>query len=101
MADSAEFFELVPGCGCEKPCSLYALCASGCPNPTRKRVPVLRKKSKDGAMSSKSEIPFEEEYDFEDYEERTWHARGYRDHLAALFIKHLIISRQAMWTSKN
>ena len=66
-----ECFELAAGCGCtaagKKSCSLYTLCAGGCPNPTRKRVPVLRKKS----MSSQSEIPFEEEYDFEDYEERT------------------------------
>ena len=69
----AECFELGPGCGCtsEKPCSLYTLCTGGCPNPTRKRVPILRKKSKAGAMSSQNEIPFEEEYDFEDYEERT------------------------------
>ena len=69
----AECFELAPGCGCtgEKPCSLYTLCAGGCPNPTRRRVSILRKKSNAGAMSSQNEIPFEEEYDFEDYEERT------------------------------
>ena len=69
----AECFELAPGCGCtgEKPCSLYMLCAGGCPNPNKKRVPILRKKSKAGAMSSQNEIPFEEECDFEDYEERT------------------------------
>ena len=69
----AECFELAPGCGCtgKKPCSLYALCAGECPNPTRKRVPLLRKKSKAGAMSSQTELPVEEEHDFEDYEERT------------------------------
>ena len=69
----AEFFELAPGCGCtgEKPCSLYTLCAGGCPNPTKMRVSVLRKKSKAGAMSSQNGIPFEEECDFENYEERT------------------------------
>jgi hypothetical protein len=69
----AECFELAPGCGCtgKKPCSLYTLCAGECPNPTRKRVPLLRKKSKADAMSSQNEIPFEEEYDFEDYEKRT------------------------------
>ena len=70
----AECFELGPGCGCtdKKPCSLYALCAGECPNPTvRKRVPILRKKSKAGAMSSQTELPVEEEHDFEDYEERT------------------------------
>ena len=68
----AECFELAPGCGCtsKKPCSLYTFCAGGCPNPTGKRVPVLRKKSKASAVSQ-SEIPFEEELDFEDYEERT------------------------------
>ena len=69
----AKCFELAPGCGCtdKKPCSLYALCASGCPNPTRKRVPVLRKKVKVAATSSQGGITFEEEYDFEDYEEET------------------------------
>ena len=69
----AECFELTPGCGCtsKKPCSLYTFCAGGCPNPTGKRVPVLRKKSKSSTTASQSEIPFEEEYDFEDYEERT------------------------------
>ena len=70
----AKCFELAPGCGCtdKKPCSVYALCASGCPNPTRKRVPVLRKKAKVAATSSQGEITFEEvEYDFEDYEEET------------------------------
>jgi hypothetical protein len=69
----AECFELAPGCGCigKKPCSINTLCAGGCPNPTRKRVPVLRKKPKAAAISSQSEIPFEEEDDFEDYEERT------------------------------
>jgi hypothetical protein len=69
----AECFELAPGCGCtgKKPCSLYTLCAGECPNPTRKRVPVLRKKPKAAAVSSQNEMPFEEEYDFEDYEEST------------------------------
>ena len=69
----AECFELAAGCGCsgEKSCSLYILCAGECPNPTRKRGHVLRKKSKGGAMSSQNEIPFEEEYNFEDYEEST------------------------------
>jgi hypothetical protein len=70
----AECFDLAPGCGCtdKKPCSLYTLCAGECPNPTRKRgSAIVRKKSKAAAMSSQSEIPFEEEYDFEDYEERT------------------------------
>ena len=69
----AECFELAPGCGCtgKKPCSLYTFCTGGCPNPTRKRVPILRKKSKGSAVTSQSEIPFEDEHDFEDYEERT------------------------------
>ena len=71
----AECFELAPGCGCpaagKTPCSLYTFCGGECSNPTRKRVPVLRKKSKVIATSSQSEIPFEEEYDFEDYEEKT------------------------------
>ncbi len=68
-----ECFELAPGCGCtgKKPCSLYTLCASECPNPTRKRVPILRKKSKAAAMSSQSDFPFEKGDDFQDYEERT------------------------------
>ena len=66
----AECFELVPGCGCtnKKPCSLYTFCSGGCPNPTGKKVSVLRKKSKAPAQS---EIPVEEEPDFEDYEEST------------------------------
>ena len=68
----AECFELAPGCGCtnKKPCSLYKFCAGGCPNPTGKRVPILRKKYK-GSAEPQSEIPFEEEHDFEEYEERT------------------------------
>jgi hypothetical protein len=70
----SESFELAPGCGCTgKPCSLHTVCAGKCPNPTRNlnTASVLRKKSKAGAMSSQSEIPFEEEYDFEDYEKST------------------------------
>ena len=63
-----ECFELSPGCGCESMCSLYSFCAGGCPNPTRKRVPVLRKKTK-GALQS--EIPHKEEYDFKDHEKST------------------------------
>ena len=66
----AERFELAPGCGCKdkKPCSLYTLCEGGCPNPTSKRVPILKKKSK---ATARSEIPVEEEPDLEDYEKST------------------------------
>ena len=62
-------FELAPGCGCtdREPCSLYKMCADGCPNPTAKRVPILRKKSKICAATHR-EIPLEEAYDFEDYD---------------------------------
>ena len=60
-----ECFELASGCGCtnKKPCSLNKLCEGRCPNPTSKRVPVLRKKSKAAAQC---EIPFEEEHNFEE-----------------------------------
>ena len=66
-----ECFELMPGCGCgkEKPCSLYTLCARGCPNPTRRRIPVLQKK-RVGA-DSQDELPFEDEDDCEDFERET------------------------------
>ena len=69
-----ECFELAPGCGCtgKNPCSIYTLCAGECPNPTRmKMTSVVRKISTAAAISSQNEIPFEEEYDIEDYEEST------------------------------
>ena len=67
-----ECFERVPGCGCtgEKPCSLYILCGGGCPNPTRKKSAIVRKKSKLVATSSQSEFPLEE-HSFEDYVKST------------------------------
>ena len=66
-----ERFELVPGCGCgkEMPCSLYTLCARGCPNPTRRRIPVLQKK-RVGAVTQ-DDLPFEDEDDCEDFERET------------------------------
>ena len=69
-SELAECFELAPGCGCTdvKPCSLNKLCEGRCPKPTSKRVPILRKISKGRAQS---EIPVEEEADFEDYEAST------------------------------
>ena len=66
----AEYFDLVPGCGCkDNPCSIYTLCAGGCPNPSGKKVHVLRKRSH--ATQSHSELPFEEEDDYEDFEIET------------------------------
>ena len=63
-----ECFDLVPGCGCkDKPCSVYTLCAGGCPNPTAKRVHMLRKQT----CATKAVLPFEEEDDYEDYELET------------------------------
>ena len=63
----------MPGCGCgkEKPCSLYTLCARGCPNPTRRRIPVLQKK-RVGADDSQDDLPFEDdEDDCEEFEKAT------------------------------
>ena len=68
-----ECFKLMPGCGCgkEKPCSLYTLCARGCPNPTRRRIPVLQKK-RVGADDSQDDLPFEDdEDDCEEFEKAT------------------------------
>lgn len=63
-----EHFDLVPGCGCkDKPCSICTLCAGGCPNPTSKRVHMLRKQS----CTTKVVLPLEEEEDYEDYEHET------------------------------
>ena len=78
-----EHFELAPGCNCtnKKPCSLYTLCAGGCPNPTGKRVPILKKKSK---VTAQCEIPFEEEHDFERFEKDT---KGIRMSFGKLVLK--------------
>ena len=67
-----ECFDTVPGCGCkEKPCSLYTLCANGCPNPTRKRVHVLRKKQLHETENSELPLVLEGEDDCEEYERET------------------------------
>ena len=66
-----EPFEFVPGCGCpqDNPCSLYTLCTTGCPNPTRRQVPGMLWRKSQSTMQS--QFPMEDEPDFEDYEKRT------------------------------
>ena len=67
-----ETFNLASGCGCpkDKPCPLYKLCAEGCPNPTSKKVCILRRKSQ-MSKAARDSFPIEEEPDLEDYERST------------------------------
>ena len=58
-----EHFEKIPGCGCEKPCTAYALCAGECSKPTRTKVGVVRKQVQDT-------LPSEEEQEEEDYTDK-------------------------------
>ena len=71
-------FDLASGCGCskDKPCPLYKFCADGCPNPTGKKVCVLRRKSRATAPATRDAIPMEEEPDgLEEYEKSTKYLR--------------------------
>ena len=68
-----EHFDKVPGCGCDRPCSLYALCAGECPNPTNKKVGVVRKRKEGQAVQRESlpEVVAEEEDYAEQFEKQT------------------------------
>ena len=49
-----EHFNKIPGCGCDKPCLLYTFCAGECPEPTGKKVGVVRKCVQDQATQGAS-----------------------------------------------
>ena len=64
-----EHFDKVPGCGCDKPCSIYTLCAEGCPRPTNKKVGMVRKRV-EGQATQDVLLPEEEAEAEEDYAEK-------------------------------
>ena len=64
-----EHFDKVPGCGCDKPCSIYTLCAGGCPKPTSTKVGVVRKRV-EGRPEVEDVLLPEEEGEEEEYAEK-------------------------------
>ena len=63
-----EHFDKIPGCGCDKPCSVYTLCVKGCPRPTNKQVGVINRQMQ-GQGAQGGVLP-EEEVEDEDYAEK-------------------------------
>ena len=68
VGSEVEHFDEVPGCGCDKPCSIYTLCARGCPRPTNTKVGVVKKRAHDQVFQD--ELLPEEEAEVEDYAEK-------------------------------
>ena len=64
-----EYFDKVPGCGCEKPCTIISLSAGECANPTLTKVGVVRRRVPQGQAIQNS-LPSEEKMEEQDYDEQ-------------------------------
>ena len=70
-----EYFDKVPGCSCDNPCSVYMVSSGRCPRPTNTKVGIVRKQIKNQAtrdvLLPEKTVDSEEEDYIEEFEKET------------------------------
>ena len=104
----AEYFDKVPGCGCDKPCSIYTIIAGRCPRPTNTKVGMVRKRVQNPWQTTRDALPEEkgEEEDYtEEFEKQTKQLRiqfaGLVSDICASFDKRNVTTDRAVLFLQN